>query len=433
MCVDFMSLNKACSQDPFPLPRIDQIVNATVECDLLCFLDAISGYHQIKIARLMDIALGRQLGRNAEAYIDDIVVKSREERTLVEDLKETFANMRKRDRGNPEKIKAIERMSLPQTLKEMQKLAGRMTSLGRFISKLGERTLPFFKLMKKEGAVRMDSGGRGCLSGHQEVPYQPSGDGGTSTSRAPGALPGRHTPLGQPALVAVREECVGVGAQRSAPSAATPSPPQDSVLEVTTTSSDDKAPETPVSLEGPGAVNNSSLVEHPVYFVALAYHLERVLQSPNAVGRVAECNIELQAFQLEFSSTRVIKGAALTVFVAEWIDAPDRGVGEDRSLMPGDEAPDVWVMYFDVAFARHGAGVGAVLIAPTQDKLYYTVQLCFQHGEKVSKNITEYEGLIAGLRAAMALGHVSRDMNKEADDIAKRASRREPQRPGVFE
>ena len=53
--------------------------------------------------------------------------------------------------ANPEKVKAIEHMSPPQTLKEMQKLAGCMTSLGRFISKLGERALPFFKLMKKKG------------------------------------------------------------------------------------------------------------------------------------------------------------------------------------------------------------------------------------------------------------------------------------------
>ena len=53
--------------------------------------------------------------------------------------------------ANPEKIKAIEDMNPPQTLKEMQKLAGRVTALGRFISKLGERALPFFKLMKKKG------------------------------------------------------------------------------------------------------------------------------------------------------------------------------------------------------------------------------------------------------------------------------------------
>ena len=138
-------------------------------------------------------------------------------------------------------------------------------------------------------------------------------------------------------------------------------------------------------------------------------------------------------------------------------------------------------MYFYGAFSRHGAGAGAVLISPTQDKLYYAVQLCFQHGEKVSNNIAEYEGLIAGLKAAVALGvkrltikgdsqllinfsnkvyepkdehmeaylaevrrmekqfwglelqHVPRGTNQEADDIAKRASRRLPQEPGVFE
>ncbi|XBI26981.1 hypothetical protein VPH35_051555 [Triticum aestivum] len=49
-------------------------------------------------------------------------------------------------------------------------------------------------------------------------------------------------------------------------------------------------------------------------------------------------------------------------------------------------------------------GAGAVLISPTQDKLYYAVQLCFQQNEKVSNNIVEYEGLIAGLKAAAALG-----------------------------
>ena len=47
MCVDFTNLNKACPQDLFPLPRINQIVDSTAECDLLCFLDAFSGYHQI--------------------------------------------------------------------------------------------------------------------------------------------------------------------------------------------------------------------------------------------------------------------------------------------------------------------------------------------------------------------------------------------------
>ena len=120
--VDFTDLNKACPKDPYPLPRIDHIVDSTAGCDLLCFLYAFSGYHQIKMAkedeektafmtpcgifcyvcmpfglknagatfqRLMRIALGSQMGRNADAYIDDIVVKTREERTLI-DLEETL-------------------------------------------------------------------------------------------------------------------------------------------------------------------------------------------------------------------------------------------------------------------------------------------------------------------------------------------------------
>jgi hypothetical protein len=49
MCVDYTSLNKSCPKVPFPLPQIDQIVDSTAGCELLCFLDAYSGYHQIKM------------------------------------------------------------------------------------------------------------------------------------------------------------------------------------------------------------------------------------------------------------------------------------------------------------------------------------------------------------------------------------------------
>jgi hypothetical protein len=51
MCIDYTSLNKACPKDPFPLSRIDQIVDSTSSCDLLCFLDAYSSFHQIPMSR----------------------------------------------------------------------------------------------------------------------------------------------------------------------------------------------------------------------------------------------------------------------------------------------------------------------------------------------------------------------------------------------
>jgi hypothetical protein len=211
LCVDFTSLNKAYPKDPYPLPRIDQIVDCTAGCDLLCFLDAFSGYHQIKMARedeekiafitpcgvycyvympfglknagatfqrLMRKALGAQMGRNAEAYIDDIIVKTHESHTFIEYLEETFASLRKVNiklnpakcafgvpsgkllgflvshRGieaNPDKVKAIKDMCPPRNLKEMQCLTGCMAALGRFIARSGEKALPFFNLMKRTG------------------------------------------------------------------------------------------------------------------------------------------------------------------------------------------------------------------------------------------------------------------------------------------
>jgi hypothetical protein len=116
------------------------------------------------------------MGRNAKAYIDDIIVNTQESHTFIEDLEETFANLRKVNiklnptqcafdvlsgkllgflvshRGieaNPDKVKAIEEMRPPRNLKEMQCLAVYMAALGRFIARSGEKALPFFKLMKR--------------------------------------------------------------------------------------------------------------------------------------------------------------------------------------------------------------------------------------------------------------------------------------------
>ena len=50
VCVDFAYLNKACPKDPFPMPKIDQLVDATVRHPRMSFLDAFQGYHQIPLA-----------------------------------------------------------------------------------------------------------------------------------------------------------------------------------------------------------------------------------------------------------------------------------------------------------------------------------------------------------------------------------------------
>ena len=45
MCVDYTNLNKYYPKDPFSLPHIDEVIDSTVNCELLCFLDCYSGYH----------------------------------------------------------------------------------------------------------------------------------------------------------------------------------------------------------------------------------------------------------------------------------------------------------------------------------------------------------------------------------------------------
>ncbi|XP_073363189.1 uncharacterized protein [Aegilops tauschii subsp. strangulata] len=94
----------------------------------------------------------------------------------------------------------------------------------------------------------------------------------------------------------------------------------------------------------------------------------------------------------------------LADFMMEWTDPHQDDPREEESFLPGKNAPGGWTVHFDGAFSWQGAGAGVVLTSPTGDKLYYDVQLCFKHNYKVSNNIAEYKGLIAGLKAATALG-----------------------------
>jgi hypothetical protein len=126
MCIDFTTLNKHYPKDYFPLLRIDQIVDSTDGCECLSFLDAYSGYNQIRLKvedeektafitphglycymmmpfglknagatyqRCMQAILKEQISRNVKVYVDDIVIKTSKGDSLLNDLHETFANL----------------------------------------------------------------------------------------------------------------------------------------------------------------------------------------------------------------------------------------------------------------------------------------------------------------------------------------------------
>ncbi|XP_073038000.1 uncharacterized protein [Primulina eburnea] len=193
MCMDFRDLNKACPKD-HPLPRIDQLVDSTSGCELLSFMDAYKGYHQIPLAkedqdnasfitsggtfcyRLMNKVFEKKLGSNVELYVDDILGKSREFSDIIFDLKEIFATLMQygiklnpakcifgvksgeflgfmvTDGGievNQEKVKSVLDMPSPRSVREVQKLTGRIASHSRFISRSAHRSYPFFQVLRK--------------------------------------------------------------------------------------------------------------------------------------------------------------------------------------------------------------------------------------------------------------------------------------------
>jgi hypothetical protein len=207
MFVDFTDLNKACKKDDFPLERVDKIVNDAANSEMLSLPDMFSGYHQIRVrredeektsfitsfrmfcfvripeglknagctfSRMIAIVLHPQLQRNILAYVDDIVVKSVQRRDHISDLAETFVNLRAANlrmnpekcvfgihkgkvlgclvsttvKANPDKIKALIEMQDPVSVKDVQKLIGRVATLNRFIPRAAERSLSFFHVLR---------------------------------------------------------------------------------------------------------------------------------------------------------------------------------------------------------------------------------------------------------------------------------------------
>ena len=205
----FHAYHKAYPKDSYLLPRIDTLVDLTVRHQLLSFMDAFSGYNQIKMEeadqektsfdtsqglfyfkvmpfglknavvtyqRLMNKMFAHQIGRNVQVYVDDMLVKSLRKDNHLDNLRETFDtlwsyNMKLNpnkcafgvmagkflgfmvsQRGievNPEKIRAIMELEPPMTVKEVQSLNGKIAALNRFISKATDKCLPFFCTLRK--------------------------------------------------------------------------------------------------------------------------------------------------------------------------------------------------------------------------------------------------------------------------------------------
>ncbi|XP_026378564.1 uncharacterized protein LOC113273003 [Papaver somniferum] len=180
VCIDFTDLNKACPSDPYPLPRIRDLVDATSGYGRLSFMNGFSGYNQIPLfgedqehtafvtargvycynvmpfglkntwatyQHLVDHMFKDLIGKTIEVYIHDMVVKSEQKDSHFLDLQKTFDILRQyrmklnpakcsfglssgnflgylmTHRGieaNPEQIRAIREIPSPRTKKEKE-------------------------------------------------------------------------------------------------------------------------------------------------------------------------------------------------------------------------------------------------------------------------------------------------------------------------
>ena len=193
ICIDFRNLNKACQKDNFPLPPMEQILQAVAGSELVSFLDGFSGYNQVLVhpndqlkttfrtkwgtyayqkmlfglinagatfPRAMDIAFKGLVKKSVVTYLDDITVYSKKRSDHLRDLKQIFQrclrygislNAKKSffalSAGkllgfilsksgihiDSDRIKEISEISLPHNKKAMQYFLGQINFVKRFV------------------------------------------------------------------------------------------------------------------------------------------------------------------------------------------------------------------------------------------------------------------------------------------------------------
>ncbi|GFZ00544.1 hypothetical protein Acr_14g0001790 [Actinidia rufa] len=452
VCVDFTDLNKACPKDSFPLPKIDLIVDATSKHELLSFMDAFSGYHQIKMyppdvektsfiterglycykvmpfglknagatyQRLVNKMFNAQIGKTMEVYIDDMLVKSLHAQNHIAHLEEAFDILRQHrmmlnpskcifgvsfgkflgflvtKRGievNPDQIQALIAMRSPRNIREVQQLTGRVAALNRFVSKSADKCLPFFKILRKSQTFQWSEESENAFQQLKEY-------------------------LGSPPLLSVPTANEDLYVYLSA------SPTAISAVLVREEDRIQK-PIYYVSKTLIGAEARYPRIEKIAYALMIAARklrhyfqahsiivltdqpLKQILQRPDTSGRLLKWSIELSEFHIEYKPRTAIKAQALSDFIVESTheDTPqpeatplEAGISKEPT---SERNLAHWILYVDGSSNQHGCGAGLVLRAPSGEQMEYAIRMGFQ----ATNNEAEYEALLAGLRLATELG-----------------------------
>ncbi|GAU35844.1 hypothetical protein TSUD_63330 [Trifolium subterraneum] len=430
MCVDFTDLNKACPKEPYPLPSIDRLIDGASGYKTLSFMDAYSGYNQIKMntldaphttfmsntcnyhytvmpfglknagatyQRLMDRVFAHQIGKNLEVYIDDMVVKTTSKGEHHEDLKDILASVRKynmrlnpakcsfgvqagkflgfllTNRGieaNPKKCQAIIDMRSPTSVKEVQQLTGRIAALSRFFSCAGEKAFHFFATLK--------SGERFTWSDKCEEAFQQL----KVFLASPPIL--TRPQLGCPLYLYldVSENSMSSALVQDIKGEERP------VYFVSRIFKGAEIRYQKIEKLSLAVVTTARRLRH--YFqshkivVKTDHSIKHVLKKPDLAGRMVAWAVELSEYDITFVPRGNIKSQLLADFILELSSPPEATNMQPRTLS------------VDGASNIRGSGAGVVLEGLDGVLIEQSLRFAF----KASNNQAEYEALIVGMRLA---------------------------------
>ncbi|GJX31501.1 reverse transcriptase domain-containing protein [Tanacetum coccineum] len=460
MCVDFKDLNKACPKDGYPLPKIDWNVESLCGFPFKCFLDEYKGYYQIKMAKedeektsfitnqgiycyskmpfglrnaratyqhLVDKAFHKQIGKNPEVYVDYLVIKSRTEDEIIRDIKETFRTLREINMNLnpkkctfgveegmflgykvntkglkvcPDKVNAVLSLPSPKCLKDVQKLNGKLASLNRFLAKFTEKSLPFFKTLK-----RCTKKSDFCWTDEAKSTFR-------QMKQHIAKLPMLTTPEEREELI------VYLAAARETVSAVLMTEREAKHIPIYFVSH---------ALRGL-KVNYKSMEKLFLALVHASKHLKRyfqahpiivitdqlikqVLSKLEEAGRLQKLSIELGEYAIHYRPRVSVKGQIMADFIVE---RPE----EDAIMEIQEELPEPWIYFTDGSSCINDSGAGLILTSPKGMEFTYALRFSFE----ATNNEAEYEALITGLRIAEQIGIKNLQANVDSRLVANQVN-----------
>jgi hypothetical protein len=214
--------------------------------------------------------------------------------------------------ANPAKVDAIRKMAKPSNKKEVMKLTGMMVALGRFISKLGEKGLPFFKLLKKADKFMWDDGAHKALEALKESLTTPPVMTPPIANKTLLLYISATTNVVSTVLIAEREE------------KGQAYPVQRPVYYVSKVLADTKTRYTqPQKLLYALLITLRKLCHyfqaHKIV-VPSSFPLWEIIRNRDSNGRIVKWSVELGEFDIELCPKQAIKSQILADFLSEWIE-----------------------------------------------------------------------------------------------------------------